>query len=149
MQFWWIVKGQSTEIVVSPTVRVFHARASFPTFLSPRRFLAVSVILRLIENMASQDFVSLIMFIDQQMADAIQLQPSLERLLRDAKVDNATILALLHCQINDRDTFVRLDDSADGLKSLAKDVDIDLENGGMPHKREFARISKRQRHSWK
>ena len=34
-----------------------------------------------------------------------------------------------------------LDDSAEGLKSLAKDMGIDLENGGMPHKSEFARIS--------
>ena len=121
-------------------MQFFLARATFPTF-SARRFLAVSVILRFIENMASQDFASLVTLTDQQLADAIQLEPSFEHLLRDAKVDNATILALRHCQMSDGDTFVGLDDSADGLKSLAKDMGIDLENGGMPHRREFARIS--------
>ena len=39
------------------------------------------------------------------------------------------ILALRLCQINDRDTFVGLDDIADGPGSLAKDMGMDLENG--------------------
>ena len=90
--------------------------------------------------MASQDFVSTIVLTEQQIAAADQLEPSFEHLLRDSKVDNSTILALRHCQITDRDTFVGLDDSAEGLKALAKDMGIDLESGGMPHRREFARI---------
>ena len=90
--------------------------------------------------MASQDFVSTIVLTEQQIAAADQLEPSFEHLLRDSKVDNSTILALRHCQITDRDTFVGLDDSTEGLKALAKDMGIDLESGGMPHRREFARI---------
>ena len=61
---------------------------------------------------------------EQQIADADQLEPSFEYLLRDATVDNGTILALHHCEISDRETFVGLDDSAEGLKSLAKDMGI-------------------------
>ena len=56
-------------------------------------------------------------------------------------MDNATILALRHCQIADRETFVGLDDTAEGLKSLAMDMGINLDAGGMPRRREFARIS--------
>ena len=34
-----------------------------------------------------------------------------------------------------------LDDTAEGLKSLAMDMGMNLDAGGMPHRREFARIS--------
>ena len=64
---------------------------------------------------------------------------SFEHLLHDAKVDPATILAPRHCQITDRETFAALD--VDGLKTVALDMGIDLSGGGMPHKREFARIT--------
>ena len=57
------------------------------------------------------------------------------------KVDPATILAPRHCQITDRETFGALDDTVDGLKTLALDMGIDLAGGGMPRKREFARIT--------
>ena len=49
--------------------------------------------------MASQDFVS-----TATLTDAPQLEPSLEHLLRDATLDNGTILALRHCWITDRET---------------------------------------------
>ena len=62
----------------------------------------------------------------KQIAEAGLMEPSFEHLLRDANVDKGTILALSHCQITDRETFVGLDDTAGGLKSLAVDMGIKL-----------------------
>ena len=67
--------------------------------------------------------------------------PPFEHLLHDAKVDPATILALRHCQITDRETFAALDDTVVGLKTVALDIWIDLTKKRMPHKSEFARIT--------
>ena len=120
---------------------LFLCSSLFPApFALPRASQLIPSFSILIEFMASQDFVSTIVLTEQQIAAADQLEPSFEHLLRDSKVDNSTILALRHCQITDRDTFVGLDDSTEGLKALAKDMGIDLESGGMPHRREFARI---------
>ena len=87
--------------------------------------------------MADQDFVSKVSLTEAQQQKATPLEPSFEHLLHDAKVDASTIWALRHCQIADRETFAALEDSVEGLKSLA----LDLADGGMPHKREFARIT--------
>ena len=88
--------------------------------------------------MSVQDFVSRVTLTDAQREALSTLEPSFEHLLHDAKVDPATILALRHCQITDRETFAALDDTVDGLKTVALDMEIDLAGGGMPHKREFA-----------
>ena len=90
--------------------------------------------------MSVQDFVSRVTLTDAQREVLPTLEPSFEHLLDDAKVDPATILALRHCQITDRETVAALDDTVDGLKTVALDMGIDL-LGGMPHKREFARIT--------
>ena len=91
--------------------------------------------------MSVQDFVSRVTLTDSQREELPSLEPSFEHLLHDAKVDPATIQALRHCQITDRETFAALDDTVDGLKTVALDMGIDLTGGGMPHKREFARIT--------
>ena len=72
---------------------------------------------------------------------ASPLEPLFEHLLHDAKVDVSTIWALRHCQIADRETFAALHDSVEGLQTFALDMGIDLADGGMPHRREFARIT--------
>ena len=90
--------------------------------------------------MSVQEFVSRVALADAQREVLPTLEPSFEHLLHDAKVDPATILALRHCQITDRETFAALDDTVDGLKTVALDMGFDLSGGGMLHKREFARI---------
>ena len=90
--------------------------------------------------MASQDFVSKTTLTEQQIVDAVQVEPSFEHLLLNAKVDNGAILTPRHCQISDRETLVGLDGMAEGLKFLAKDMGIGLEAGGT-QRRKFARIS--------
>ena len=42
--------------------------------------------------------------------------------------------------INDRETFMGLDDTDAGFKNIASDLGIDLENGGLAHKREMSRL---------
>ena len=91
--------------------------------------------------MSMLDFLSRVTLTDAQCEVLPTLEPSFEHLLHDAKVDPATILALRHCQITDRQTFAALDDTVDGLKTVALDMGIDISGGGMPHKREFARIT--------
>ena len=91
--------------------------------------------------MSEQDFVSRVTLTVAQRDNVDSLEPSFEHLLHDAKVDPATILALRLCQITDRETFAALEDTVDGLKTLALDIGIDPAGGGMPHKREFARIT--------
>ena len=76
--------------------------------------------------MSVQDFVSRVTLTDAQREVLPTLEPSFEHLLHDAKVDPATILALRHCQITDRETFAALDDTVDGLKTVALDMGIDL-----------------------
>ena len=42
--------------------------------------------------------------------------------------------------ITDRGTFVNMFDSETALKEGASDLGFDLSSGGLPHKREFARV---------
>ena len=91
--------------------------------------------------MTEQNFVRKVTLTDAQREKVDSLEPSLEHLLHEAEIDPSTIWALRHCQITDRETFAALEDTVDGLKTLALDMGIDLAEGGMPHKREFARIT--------
>ena len=124
-----------------PSAALLFTRAFFLCF--PQHSLRFVDFSRSLRSSAvlSQKFVSILTLTEQQIADADQLEPSFEHLLRDAKVDSGLFLALRHCEISDRETFEGLDDSAEGPKSLAKDMGIDLESGGMPHRREFSRLS--------
>ena len=55
-------------------------------------------------------------------------------------MDEALITALKVNIINDRETFVGLDDTEAGFKNIAPDLGVDLVNGGLAHKREMSRL---------
>ena len=104
-RFWWTAEEQCSEIgffhllvrAVCPSAAIFLARA---TLSSLAHFLVSSLPLcRSTSTVASQDFVSAVTLTGQQITEAGQLEPSFGHLLRDAKVDNGTILALCRCQI--------------------------------------------------
>ena len=75
-----------------------------------------------------------------QLADAPQLEPAFEHLLRNSSVHESVIGTLRVNAITDRDTFVNMFDSEAALKEGASDLGFDLTTGGLPHKREFARV---------
>ena len=75
-----------------------------------------------------------------QLADAPQLEPAFEHLLRNSSVHESVIGTLRVNAITDRDTFVNMFDSEAALQDGASDLGFDLTTGGLPHKREFARV---------
>ena len=89
-------------------------------------------------NMAA--FTSMISIPAAQLADAPQLEPAFEHLLRNSSVDESIIQTLRVNAITDRDTFVNMFDSEAALKEGASDLGFDLTTGSLPHKREFARV---------
>ena len=85
-------------------------------------------------------FTSTISIPAAQLADAPQLEPAFEHLLRNSSVHESVIGTLRVNAITDRDTFVSMFDSEAALKEGASDLGFDLTTGGLPHKREFARV---------
>ena len=85
-------------------------------------------------------FTSTISIPAAQLADAPQLEPAFEHLLRNSSVHESVISTLRVNAITDRDTFVNMFDSEAALKEGASDLGFDLTSGGLPHKREFARV---------
>ena len=85
-------------------------------------------------------FTSTISIPAAQLADAPQLEPAFEHLLRNSSVHESVISTLRVNAITDRDTFVNMFDSDSALKEGASDLGFDLTTGGLPHKREFARV---------
>ena len=85
-------------------------------------------------------FTSTIAVPAAQLADAPQLEPAFEHLLRNSSVHESIIQTLRVNAITDRDTFVNMFDSEAALKEGASDLGFDLTTGGLPHKREFARV---------
>ena len=85
-------------------------------------------------------FTSSISIPAAQLADAPQLEPAFEHLLRNSSVNESVISTLRVNAITDRDTFVNMFDSEAALKEGASDLGFDLTSGGLPHKREFARV---------
>ena len=75
-----------------------------------------------------------------QLATAPQLEPAFEHLLRNSTVHESVIEVLRINSITDRDTFLNMFDSEAALKDGASDLGFDLSTGGLPHKREFARV---------
>ena len=75
-----------------------------------------------------------------QLADSPQLEPAFEHLLRNSSVHESVIQTLRVNAITDRDTFVNMFDSEAALKEGASDLGFDITSGGLPHKREFARV---------
>ena len=85
-------------------------------------------------------FNSNVVITDAQLVDAPQLEPAFEHMLRNSSVHESVISILRANSIVDRDTFVNMYDSESSLKEGAADLGFDLTTGGLPHKREFARI---------
>ena len=85
-------------------------------------------------------FTSTISFTDGQIAGAPSLEPAFEHLLRNSMTHESIITGLRVNEITDRDTFVNMFDSEAGLFEEAGDLGIDMVAGGLPHKREFARV---------
>ena len=85
-------------------------------------------------------FTSTISVPAAQLAETPQLEPAFEHLLRNSSVHESVISTLRVNAITDRDTFVNVFDSEAALKEGASDLGFDLTSGGLPHKREFARV---------
>ena len=85
-------------------------------------------------------FNSNVVITDAQLVDAPQLEPAFGHMLRNSSVHESVISILRANAIVDRDTFVNMYDSESSLKEEAADLGFDLSTGGLPHKREFARI---------
>ena len=140
-RFWWGTKGFHTEIGfphVATTFRFPHIRLELAIFATSRSVVvAVFVVLRTVTMAA---FTSTISIPAAQLADAPQLEPAFEHLLRNSSVHESVIGTLRVNAITDRDTFVNMFDSEAALKEGASDLGFDLTTGGLPHKREFARV---------
>ena len=89
---------------------------------------------------AQKKFESLVKLTDEQTNGLPSLEPAFEHLLRDTGLEESTIQAIRHCEIKDRETFSNLADTAEELKTLAADMGMDVKDGGMPHRREYARV---------
>ena len=85
-------------------------------------------------------FTSTASYTDVQIANAPSLEPAFEHLLRNATVHESVIHTLRVNAITDRETFVNMFDAEAALKEGASDLGFDLSTGGLPHKREFARV---------
>ena len=85
-------------------------------------------------------FTPTIAITDEQLAAAPQLEPAFEHLLRNSSTHESVINTLRVNEVVDRDTFVNMFDSESSLKDGASDLGFDLTNGGLPHKREFAKV---------
>ena len=118
------------------SVPVYSARARNLCNLSHLRSRRLCYIL--FTGMAA--FTSTIAVPAAQLADAPQLEPAFEHLLRNSSVHESIIQTLRVNAITDRDTFVNMFDSEAALKEGASDLGFDLTSGGLPHKREFARV---------
>ena len=140
-RFWWGTKGFHTEIGfphAGTTFRFPYIRLEL-ALLATSRFvvLAVFVVLRTVTMAA---FTSTISIPAAQLADAPQLEPAFEHLLRNSSVHESVIGTLRVNAITDRDTFVNMFDSEAALKEGASDLGFDLSARSLPHKREFARV---------
>ena len=90
---------------------------------------------------------SIVTFTDEQRASAPDMEPAFENLLRNLSVDESIITALQVNMIADRETFVGLVDTEAGFMKNAPDFGIDLENGGVAHKREMSRLITAWKHA--
>ena len=86
------------------------------------------------------NFVSTITVSDAQLSTAPQLEPAFEHLLRNNAAHESVISILRVNEVVDRDTFVNMFDTETVLKEGAADLGFNLTSGGLPHKREFARV---------
>ena len=140
-RFWWGIKGFHTEIGfphVGTPFRFPYIRLELANFATSRSFALVVFAISYFTGMAA--FTSSISIPAAQLADAPQLEPAFEHLLRNSSVHESVISTLRVNAITDRDTIVNMFDSEAVLKEGASDLGFDLTSGGLPHKREFARV---------
>ena len=81
------------------------------------------------------------MLTEDQRSKAISLEPAFEHLLREVEVDEATIWALRHVRMNDRETYTSLVEETSELKEISSDLGIDVSTGGMPHGRGLSKVT--------
>ena len=108
------------------------------TSFAPPLLLPSSIIIIIGTAMATLNLT--IAIAADQLATAPQLEPAFEHLLRNSTVHESIIGVLRINSTTDRDTFVNMFDSEAALKDGASDLGFDLSTGGLPHKREFARV---------
>ena len=134
-------RGSTPKSVFPMLARPFGSRifgSSSQTFATSRSFALVVFVISYFTGMAA--FTSSISIPSAQLADAPQLEPAFEHLLRNSSVHESVISTLRVNAITDRDIFVNMFDSEAALKEGASDLGFDLTSGGLPHKREFARV---------
>ena len=140
-RFWWGTEGFHTEIGF-PRFGTFcdtlYLRLELALLATTRSVVLAVFVVFLCYVMAA--FTSTISIPAAQLADAPQLEPAFEHLLRNSSVHESVIGTLRVNAITDRDTFVNMFDSEAALKEGASDLGFDLTTGGLPHKREFARV---------
>ena len=123
---------------VGTPFRFLCIRLELAIFATSRSFAFVVFVISYFTGMAA--FTSTISVPAAQLADSPQLEPAFEHLLRNSSVHESVIQTLRVNAITDRDTFVNMFDSEAALKEGASDLGFDLTSGGLPHKREFARV---------
>ena len=140
-RFWWGTKGFHTEIGLPHVGTVFwfpYLRLEL-AILAPTRFVVLAVFVVFCTTLWPPLLLQISIPADQ-LADAPQLEPAFEHLLRNSSVHESVVSTLRVNAITDRDTFVNMFDSEAALKEGASDLGFDLTTGGLPHKREFARV---------
>ena len=134
-------KGFRTEIGLPHVGTIFwfpYIRLEL-ALLATSRFVVLAVFV-VFCTVIMAAFTSTISIPAAQLADAPQLEPAFEHLLRNSSVHESVIGTLRVNAIIDRDTFVNMFESEAALKEGASDLGFDLTAGGLPHKREFARV---------
>ena len=140
-RFWWGTKGFHTEIGFP---HCWHDLSVPENSARARNLCNLSLLRsRLLCDIQNYGYGSVYFDISipaAKLADAPLLEPAFEHLLRNSPVHESVIGTLRVNAITDRETFVFLFDSEAALKEGASDLGFDLTTGGLPHKREFARV---------
>ena len=148
-RFWWGTKGFHTEIGLPHVGTTFwfpYIRLELTLLATSRSVVLAFLVVFCSTIMAA--FTSTISIPASQLSDAPQLEPAFEHLLRNSSVHKSVIGTLRVNAITDRDTFVNMFDSEAALKEGASDLGFDLTTGGLPHKREFARVVTSWKTAW-
>ena len=130
-RFWWGTKGFHTEIGfphVGTPFRFPYIRLELANFATSRSLALAFLVISYITGMAA--FTSTISIPAAQLADAPQLEPAFEHLLRNSSVHESAIRTLRVNAITDRDTFVNMFDSEAALKRRRIRPRIRSEHGG-------------------
>ena len=142
-RFWWGTEGSTPKSFFSV---IWHTLRC-PPCGSRQQTLHSSLLLRVLHlfvvssystRMAA--FTSTIAINAEQLASSPHLEPSLGHLLKNSNVHESVISTLRINAVTDRDTFVNMFDTEAALRDGASDLGFDLSAGGLPHKREFARV---------